>query len=87
MPCQSAIDCQLPLDICSASIGKAAASIHGPALWQRDGCTLRASGEFGFLQSDLGIEPYSLLLGALRVDDEIRARFQLTLHCLPAASG
>jgi len=58
-----------------------------PVRWQREGCTLQTSGEFSFLQSDLGIEPYSLLLGALRVDDEIRARFQLTLHCLPAAAG
>ena len=58
-----------------------------PVQWQREGCSLRASGEFSFLQSELGIEPYSLLLGALRVDHEVRARFQLTLHCLPAASG
>jgi hypothetical protein len=58
-----------------------------PVHWQRDGCTLQVSGEFTFRQSDLGIEPYSLMLGVLRVDDEIRARFQLTLHCLPAAAG
>jgi len=58
-----------------------------PVHWQRDGCTLQASGEFTFRQSDLGIEPYSLMLGVLRVDDEIRARFQLTLHCPPAAAG
>jgi hypothetical protein len=58
-----------------------------PVHWQRDGCTLQASGEFSFRQTDLGIEPYSLLLGVLRVDDEVRARFRLLLHCLPAAAG
>ena len=63
------------------------AKLAVPVHWQRDGCTLQASGEFTFRQSDLGIEPYSLMLGVLRVDDEIRARFQLTLHCPPAAAG
>jgi polyisoprenoid-binding protein YceI len=58
-----------------------------PVHWQRDGCTLQASGEFTFRQTDLGIEPFSLLLGVLRVEDEIRARFQLLLHCLPAPAG
>jgi hypothetical protein len=58
-----------------------------PVQWQRDGCTLQASGEFTFKQTDLGIEPYSLLLGVLRVDDEIRARFRLLLHCLAGAAG
>jgi hypothetical protein len=58
-----------------------------PVRWERDGCTLRASGDFTFTHGDLGLEPYSLLLGVLRVDDQIRARFQLLLHCLPAAAG
>jgi len=63
------------------------AALAVPVHWQRDGCTLTASGEFTFKQSDLGIEPYSLMLGVLRVDDEIRARFQLILHCPTAAAG
>ncbi len=63
------------------------ARLQVPVHWQRDGCTLQASGEFSFRQTDLGIEPYSLLLGVLRVDDEIRARFRLLLRCLPAAAG
>jgi hypothetical protein len=58
-----------------------------PVHWQRDGCTLQASGEISFKQTDLGIEPYSLLMGVLRVDDEVRARFRLLLHCLPAPAG
>jgi hypothetical protein len=49
-----------------------------PVNWQRDGATLQASGEFSFRQSAVGLQPYSALLGALRVGDEIRARFELT---------
>lgn len=48
-----------------------------PLRWERQDDTLRASGEFSFRQSELGLEPYSLLFGALRVADEIRARFVL----------
>jgi hypothetical protein len=63
------------------------AQLTVPVHWQRDGCTLQASGEFSFRQTDLGIEPYSLLLGALRVEDEVRARFRLLLRCPPASAG
>ena len=56
------------------------AQIAVPVKWQRSGNTLQASGEFSFRQTALGLEPYSLLLGALRVSDEIRARFQLVAH-------
>ncbi|MGH8253480.1 MAG: YceI family protein, partial [Steroidobacteraceae bacterium] len=48
-----------------------------PLRWEQKDGTLRASGEFTFRQSELGIEPYSLLLGALRVADEVQARFEL----------
>lgn len=48
-----------------------------PLKWERQGGTLQASGEFSFRQSELGLEPYSLLFGALRVADEIRAHFVL----------
>ncbi len=48
-----------------------------PLQWQREGNTLQASGEFSFRQSELGLEPYSLFFGALRVADEIHARFVL----------
>jgi hypothetical protein len=54
-----------------------AARLTVPLQWEQQGATLRASGEFSFRQSELGLEPYSLLLGALRVADEIHARFVL----------
>lgn len=48
-----------------------------PVQWHQDGASLQASGEFTFKQSALGMEPYTLLLGALRVSDDIRARFRI----------
>ena len=51
-----------------------------PVQWQHQGNTLRAEGELSFTQTALGLEPYSLLLGALRVSDEIQAHFLLVAH-------
>ena len=53
-----------------------------PVQWQRSGKLLQANGEFTLRQSELGLEPFSLLFGALRVADEIHARFQLVAHPL-----
>jgi polyisoprenoid-binding protein YceI len=38
---------------------------------------LHASGNFSVRQSALGLTPYSVMLGALRVQDEIRIKFEL----------
>ncbi|MDE2219080.1 MAG: YceI family protein [Gammaproteobacteria bacterium] len=62
------------------------AQLTVPLQWQQQGDTLRASGEFSFRQSDLGLEPYSLMLGALRVADEIHARFVLVARRADAAT-
>ena len=48
-----------------------------PLTLERTEKTLQASGAFSFKQTDFGLEPYSALLGALRVQDEIRARVHL----------
>lgn len=42
-----------------------------------EGDTLRASGEFEVWQSAFGIEPFSVLGGALRVQDRLDIRFEL----------
>jgi hypothetical protein len=39
--------------------------------------TLEASGEFPLRQSELGLTPFSALLGALQVKDEMQVRFQI----------
>lgn len=48
-----------------------------PLQWELKDGLLQASGEFSFRQSELGLEPYSLMMGALRVADEVHARFTL----------
>ncbi len=45
--------------------------------WHLADDTLAADGEFTFKQSDLGLEPYTGLLGALRVADAIRAKVHI----------
>ena len=39
--------------------------------------TLEASGEFPLRQSELGLTPFSAMLGALQVKDEMRVKFQI----------
>jgi len=48
-----------------------------PMKWRRNGKVLQAEGELTFRQTDIGLQPYSLMLGALRVADDIHARFTL----------
>jgi hypothetical protein len=38
---------------------------------------LRASGELSLRQSALGLKPFSVMLGALQVLDEIKVRAQI----------
>ena len=53
-----------------------AAALRVPVSWWRSGALLCASGSVQLLQSELGLEPYSVALGALRVADRIDARFE-----------
>jgi polyisoprenoid-binding protein YceI len=48
-----------------------------PVAYSLAGGELAASGELAIKQSDLGLTPYSALLGALQVQDELRVRFRL----------
>jgi len=41
---------------------------------------LTASGEFTLTQSDFGIEPFSILLGAISVQDDIRIRYRIVAN-------
>jgi hypothetical protein len=38
---------------------------------------LTASGEFDILQTDFGMKPFSVVLGALEVQDRLHVRFNL----------
>ncbi|WGG48408.1 YceI family protein [Rugamonas sp. DEMB1] len=48
-----------------------------PVRIEREHNTLRASGTARFKQSDFGIVPYSLMGGALAVQDQLELRFEL----------
>ncbi|PHV06323.1 hypothetical protein CSQ96_15915 [Janthinobacterium sp. BJB412] len=48
-----------------------------PVRIERERNTLRASGTARFKQSDFGIVPYSLMGGALAVQDQLELRFEL----------
>jgi hypothetical protein len=49
-----------------------------PVRVRRDGdARLIAEGEFSVLQTELGLEPFSALLGALRVRDQVDIRFRI----------
>ena len=54
-----------------------------PVQWQQSGGELRATGNVEFNQTDLGLEPYSALLGALRVADRVAARFEIVARRAP----
>lgn len=45
---------------------------------------LVANGELTLNQSDLGLTPFSVMMGALQVQDEMKIRFRI--HCVPAAA-
>jgi polyisoprenoid-binding protein YceI len=55
-------------------------SVDVPLRLQRDGDELYANGEFALKQSALGLTPYSVMLGALRVVDEMKLSFKLVAH-------
>ena len=51
--------------------------IRVPVAAVLDGEQLTASGEFKVKQTDLGLTPFSALMGALQVQDEINVKFKL----------
>jgi hypothetical protein len=48
-----------------------------PVTWSLTGGELIAAGELPVKQTDLGLTPFSAMLGALQVQDELRVRFRL----------
>ena len=72
-----------------ASALDAAITLHGATRSLRISATLverpdglEASGRFPLLQSDFGIRPFSVLGGALRVDDRVDIRYHLRARIL-----
>lgn len=59
------------------SIGGRAVPLRADFHLQRSGSALVADGEFKLLQSQLGLKPFSVMLGALQVQDQIGVKFHL----------
>jgi hypothetical protein len=56
------------------------ATVNIPFTLEKQPDSLVASGEISLKQSDLGLTPFSVMLGALAVRDEFRARFKILAH-------
>jgi hypothetical protein len=67
------------LDLIVQLLGRSV-PVTAPVRWQHTLQGLRAEGEFPLLQSALGIQPYSLGGGALRVADAMQARYSIRAH-------
>jgi hypothetical protein len=48
-----------------------------PVSYRLEGGTLQVSGEFPLRQSDLGLTPFTAMLGALAVQDQMRIRIRI----------
>jgi len=59
-------------------------TISVPVAWQLAGDTLTVTGEAALKQSELGLTPFTALMGALAVQDEMRVRFRIVAR---AAGG
>ena len=53
------------------------ANLVAPFTLQSDPQRLSATGSFDLRQSDLGLTPFSLMLGALQVQDTVRLKFKI----------
>jgi len=60
-------------------------TISVPVRYQFTAGALIASGEAPLRQSDLGLTPFSALLGALQVQDEMRVRFRIVARAAASA--
>jgi hypothetical protein len=55
-------------------------TISVPVTYSLSNGQLTASGELPLKQSDLGLTPFSAMLGALAVQDEMKVRFHFVAH-------
>jgi YceI-like protein len=60
-------------------------TLRVPLHYELAGDTLSVTGEMPLRQSDLGLTPFTALLGALAVEDEMRVRFRIVARAAPLA--
>jgi polyisoprenoid-binding protein YceI len=58
-----------------------------PVHYEHEADEIVVSGEFPLKQSDLGLTPFSALLGALVVVDEMKVRFRIVAHAATTQTG
>ena len=58
-----------------------------PVTFEQHGDEIVVSGEFPLKQTDLGLTPFSALLGALQVIDEMKIRFHIVAHAAVTQTG
>ena len=58
-----------------------------PVNYEQHADVIEVSGEFLLRQSDLGLTPFSALLGALQVVDEMKVRFHVVAHAAVTQTG
>ena len=55
-------------------------SVTVPVKVERSGRLLTASGSISLTQSDLGLKPFSIMLGALQVQDRMNVKFRIVAN-------
>jgi len=70
-----------------AEVRQSPHSIAVPFQYELEPGQLIVSGELPLRQTDLGLTPFSALLGALQVEDEMRLKFRLVARPTPTSSG
>jgi polyisoprenoid-binding protein YceI len=58
-------------------------TIEVPVAYTLEGGQLVAAGDLPIKQTDLGLTPFSAMLGALQVQDELRVRFRIVAKQIP----
>jgi hypothetical protein len=76
---QGAPDLREMIATVSVSVAGHESTIEVPFTLQSDASGLSATGSWGLRQSDLGLTPYSLMLGALQVQDLMTVKFKIVL--------
>ena len=68
---------QAPQVTASITIKDASRDVEVPVKVAVEGAKLTASGEFDVLQTEFGIKPFSVALGALEVQDRLHIKFTI----------
>jgi polyisoprenoid-binding protein YceI len=75
----TATDSQVRADV-QVSVRGQTRTVSVPVVYSLVNGELTASGDLPIKQTDLGLTPFSALLGALAVQDELRVRFRIVAH-------